>query len=278
MARKVGKWVAPYKHELKRIKDYAKKLTKRGYLIDLSFLPEAPKRITKEAVERLENISAWHLRMRAVRDVSGVKTTAEQEAKIRRSESAKKGWATRRRKKFEQWQEEPPDKYFDWINDDSTGEGYEDRRENEPTPFDEPYYPDEGPISFYNAAKTVGIGGDEFIRRCIRIIEDARNDRKYNRRADRYVKDSNIAGDILKNYMLYLLSDEEKLKNIYKNIIEAGQQDSIYTMINDMLFSDSKSRHSATTTMMAIQQIFEKASTNNEFSVQNAFMDWDSPY
>lgn len=240
MARKVGKWVAPYKHELKRIKDYARELTKRGYLIDLSFLPETPKRFTEKSVERLKDISAKYLRTRAIREESGVKITAEEEAKIKRSESAKKGWVTRRQQVFQE--DFPPESENIFIPGNLS--------------FDEKYYPSEGLISLGNAAKILG-APDDFIEECINTIDNCFYDPLFGKRNIRWVRESTTYGELLTNYLRQILSDEEKTKKAAENVVNAGADDAIFALIGSMMFADSNSPDPPHVSFQNITRIFE---------------------
>lgn len=87
-----------YKKQLSRINKTIKKLQSQGYYF--SEEPTLPaKRATKKSVEKLKNINAKTLKLKAQyidTDTGEVISTAQEESRRRRSEASKKAWAKRK--------------------------------------------------------------------------------------------------------------------------------------------------------------------------------------
>lgn len=108
-----------YKKQIKRIKHFIKRAEKRGYSFNFK-VPEQPKRIRKETVERLKKITPEKLYASSVyrglysdfRELGGLEAR-----KRERSASAKKAAETRKRKKEQEKREQEKTPIFDFINE-----------------------------------------------------------------------------------------------------------------------------------------------------------------
>lgn len=104
MARKRNKLTpnqTAYKKELDRIKRAVRRAEKKGYTVDTSFIPETPKRVSKQAIQRLKNFKGGQVYEHATKldKATGELVKGVDIRKKERSEAAKRGWETRRRKK-----------------------------------------------------------------------------------------------------------------------------------------------------------------------------------
>lgn len=137
MAKRKGRTLTPnqreYAKQVKRIKSAVKRAEKRGYIFSEDVIPQTPKRITKAAIERLQEITAAKLYAKAEYAVpsTGEIVSGTEGRKIERKKSANKGKITRQRNKKRDtfWEE-------DYGEDDST------------------YYPDGGDIIFSNVVES----------------------------------------------------------------------------------------------------------------------------
>lgn len=91
-----------YKKELKRIKDFIRRATKRGYSFDGYTLPPTPKRITKKSVEKLQKITPEELYSKATYYdiITDQRVTGTEAKKLIRSRASKKAAETRKRRKI----------------------------------------------------------------------------------------------------------------------------------------------------------------------------------
>ena len=272
MARALSPYPALYKAKIKAIYRYARRLEKRGYEIDYRGFPKPLQHPNIRSWKKIESFTNEDVRLRATKVVNGRKLSYKEAEHESRSQASKKGWATRRREKFEKWredveahwQEEPPDKFIDWVNDDSIGPDYEDiwlsqlspEPTPEPTPLDKPYYPDEGLISMGNAAKILG-APDDFIEECLDRIDNCFYDPLFGERNIKWVRESTTYGELLTNYLRQIWSDEEKTKKAVENVVKAGADDNIFRLIDLMMFADSDSPDPPHVTFQNITRIFE---------------------
>lgn len=277
-----GKWRYKYQAKLKELMNYAKRLEKQGFTVDYSTFPKELKRVSEKAYRRIESWTKEDVRLRAKKESNGRKISYAEDLHRRRSEASRRGWRTRRinlevRKEFERItreESEPPSITYDYPEETDEGEtpGWVQDIIDE----DDIYWPGEGPISLNNVGKILGLG-DDFLRKVIYNIEMAPYDDDFAKRSDRHIKESYSAGYTLTQYILDLLKDQNKVRNIYANIVQAGLKDDIFIMVNDMMFASSKTRHTASITCMTIQRIFEGASANPEYDSFADIQDWDSP-
>ena len=89
-----------WKKEMKRIERFQKSASKRGFYFPDDMLPQQPKRITKQALKKLANITPADQYAKAVyldRD-TGKMISGTEGRKQERSKAAKKGWQTRKYK------------------------------------------------------------------------------------------------------------------------------------------------------------------------------------
>lgn len=278
-----GKWRYKYQAKLKELMNYAKRLEKQGFTVDYSTFPKELKRVSEKAYRRIESWTKEDVRIRAKKESNGRKISYAEDLHRRRSEASKRGWRTRR------LNYEIEKAYKDLIEEeerDFQGRVIEaENIEEDETPGwvqdiideDDIYWPGEGPISLNNAGKMFGLGED-FLRHIIRIIEDAPLDEMFYIRAKRFVEMSKRAGEALAYYILDLLKDEEKVKNIYANIVTAGLKDDIYTMVNDMMFASSGTKTTPTFTFTAIRKIFEGTASNPKYDSMADVEDWSTFY
>lgn len=273
-----GKWRYKYQAKLKELMNYAKRLEKQGFNVDYSTFPKELKRVTERDFRRIESWTKEDVRLRATKETNGKRISYAEDLHRRRSEASKRGWGTRRLnrelKRIAIEEDESPSITYDYpeeTEEDETPGWVQDIIDE-----DDIYWPGEGPISLNNVGKMLGLG-DDFLRRVIHNIEMAPYDDDFAKRRERYIKESYSAGYTLTQYILDLLNDQNKVKNIYANIVQAGLKDDIFIMVNDMMFASSKTKHTASITCMTIQRIFEGASANPEYDSFADFQDWDSP-
>lgn len=98
-----------YNKELKRIKQFIRRATKRGYEFSDNAIPAKPKTISESSVRALQRITPDTLYRKAtyVEPTTGKKFTGEQGRKIERSRVSKKSAATRYGKEYKE--DEIPD-------------------------------------------------------------------------------------------------------------------------------------------------------------------------
>lgn len=107
-----------YEKELRRIKQFIRRAEQRYYEFDQSkIIPETPKRVTKQAIERLKKLTPEKLYSKAqFLDIeTGEIVSGKKGREIERSRAAKKGHETRKRnkrKKDEGPRKEPPPDFF----------------------------------------------------------------------------------------------------------------------------------------------------------------------
>lgn len=89
-----------YKKQVKRLKQAIRRAEKRGYIIPDNIIPPQPKRITRKAVERLKNITASDIYVKAekIDFETGELISGIEARKKERSEAAKKAAKTRKSK------------------------------------------------------------------------------------------------------------------------------------------------------------------------------------
>lgn len=90
-----------FKKEQQRIKRFAQNAEKRGYEIPTNIVPQTPKRITKKALQNIQNLKPKQIykKSRYIDRETGEILTGEQGRKLERQKSAQKAVQTRQRKK-----------------------------------------------------------------------------------------------------------------------------------------------------------------------------------
>lgn len=90
---------AEYNKQVKRIQQFQRRAQKRGFSIDID-IPK-PQRVTKQAIERLKNLTAEELYKKAeYRDpITGLTMSGTEGRKLERQRAAQKGLETKRKKK-----------------------------------------------------------------------------------------------------------------------------------------------------------------------------------
>lgn len=240
MARVLSPYPALYKAKIKAIYRYARRLEKRGYEIDYSGLPKPLQHPNIRSWKNIESFTNEDVRLRATKVVNGRKLSYKEAEHESRSQASKKGWVTRRQQPFQE--DFPPEDENIYIPGN--------------LPFDELYYPSEGLISFGNAAKMLG-APDDFIEECLDKIDSCYNDPLFGERNIKWVRESVTYGDLLTNYLRQLLADEEKTKKAVENVVNAGADDTIFRLINLMMFADSNSPDPPHVSFQNITRIFE---------------------
>lgn len=87
------------KKELAKIKRRVRNISKRGYSVPESIVPTLPKKITEKTLSRFQKISPQEIYKRSVYvSPTGTKIKGTERRKQERSESARKGYETRRNK------------------------------------------------------------------------------------------------------------------------------------------------------------------------------------
>lgn len=116
---KKSKWKQQYQKERRRIQNFINRAENRGYYFEFDMPKPASekKRITKADVERLRKMNAAYLYQRAtytraVDPSTGVPLTGRQGREFERSEAAKKGAQTKRKRGSSTL---PQDKYVDIV-------------------------------------------------------------------------------------------------------------------------------------------------------------------
>ena len=104
-----------YKKQVKRIKQFIRRAEKRGYQFDENVIPQQPKRITKQSVERLKKLTPEQLYKKA--EYGGEATYGEvvkgtKGREIERKLSAQKAVETRRQRKYLELYREQPELEF----------------------------------------------------------------------------------------------------------------------------------------------------------------------
>lgn len=104
MAKKMSELERQYKKEVKRIRQFINRNTKRGFNFTAVSLPKQPKTITAKSVQRLKNITPQKLYQKAkFYDVLQDKyISGTQAVKQKRQRAAQKAARTKRLKKIEQ--------------------------------------------------------------------------------------------------------------------------------------------------------------------------------
>lgn len=89
-----------YAKELKRIKSFIRRATKRGYVIDPNLIPKKPKKVTEGSVRRLKKISSKYIYEKSQYRVkeTGELVSAARGRNIERAKSARKAAETRKRR------------------------------------------------------------------------------------------------------------------------------------------------------------------------------------
>lgn len=89
-----------WKKEMKRIERFQKSASKRGYYFPDEIIPQQPKRITKQALEKLANLTPEKQYAKAVYldTDTGKMVPALEGRKKERSKASKKGWQVRKYK------------------------------------------------------------------------------------------------------------------------------------------------------------------------------------
>jgi hypothetical protein len=97
MARKSNK--DAFQKEIDRIKKSIKRVEKRGFVVPDNFIPEMPKRVTAKQLNKVKNINTKDIYSKAQKldYETGELKKAKESIKADRSESAKRGWETRRK-------------------------------------------------------------------------------------------------------------------------------------------------------------------------------------
>ena len=116
---KKNRWKQQYQKERRRIQNFVNRAEKRGYHLDFDMPKPASekKRITKADVERLRKMNAGYLYeraiyIRAVDPRTGVPLTGRQGREYERSQAAKKGAQTKRKRGSSTL---PQDNYVDIV-------------------------------------------------------------------------------------------------------------------------------------------------------------------
>ena len=137
MAKRKGKKLTPHQREyakqVRRIKSAVKRAEKRGYIFNDDIIPQTPNRITKKAIQKLQEMTAQKLYEKAqyIVQETGEMLSGAEGRKIERKKAAKKAQQTRQRKK----------KWDSFWGDDPTETGDE-------------YYPDGGDIIYSNVVES----------------------------------------------------------------------------------------------------------------------------
>lgn len=98
--RKLTPLQVMYKKEVDRIKRAVKRAEKKGYIFEEDVIPKIPKRVTKQAVERVKKYKTPDIYKKAQKldYETGELTKGTVARKQERSEASKKGWEERKRK------------------------------------------------------------------------------------------------------------------------------------------------------------------------------------
>ena len=99
--RKLTKNQIEYNKQVRRIKNFIKRAEKRGYEFNEDILPKTPKRITKQAIKRLENLKPNQLYAKAefLDTSTGEMLKGTQGRKLERQRASEKAKQTRQRNK-----------------------------------------------------------------------------------------------------------------------------------------------------------------------------------
>ena len=99
--RKLTKNQIEYNKQVRRIKNFIKRAEKRGYEFSDDILPKTPKRITKQAIKRLENLKPNQLYAKAefLDTSTGEMLKGTQGRKLERQRASEKAKQTRQRNK-----------------------------------------------------------------------------------------------------------------------------------------------------------------------------------
>lgn len=125
-----------YRQQVRRIKQFIRRAEKRGYQFSENVLPQQPKRITKQSVERLRKLTPEQLYKKA--EYGGEATFGEVVAgtkgrELERKQSARKAVETRKaRQNLRDYVPQEPIQSFDYdYSDDYVGDYTEDFDYNE---------------------------------------------------------------------------------------------------------------------------------------------------
>ena len=101
MAKKLTPLQAEYAHQIKRIKSFVRRATKRGFMFPENLIPPKPKVITRKAVETLKEMTPPSMYKEAhwVDPTTGEYVSGYQGRKTERKRAAKKGQRTRQQRK-----------------------------------------------------------------------------------------------------------------------------------------------------------------------------------
>ena len=99
--RKLTKNQIEYNKQVRRIKNFIKRAEKRGYEFNEDILPKTPKRITKQAIKRLENLKPNQLYAKAefLDTSTGEMLKGTKGRKLERQRASEKARQTRQRNK-----------------------------------------------------------------------------------------------------------------------------------------------------------------------------------
>ena len=99
--RKLTKNQIEYNKQVRRIKNFIKRAEKRGYEFNEDILPKTPKRITKQAIKRLENLKPKQLYEKAefLDTSTGEMLKGSKGRKLERQRASEKAKQTRQRNK-----------------------------------------------------------------------------------------------------------------------------------------------------------------------------------
>ena len=99
--RKLTKNQIEYNKQVRRIKNFIKRAEKRGYEFNEDILPKTPKRITKQAIKRLENLKPNQLYAKAefLDTSTGEMLKGTKGRKLERQRASEKAKQTRQRNK-----------------------------------------------------------------------------------------------------------------------------------------------------------------------------------
>lgn len=115
-----------YNKELRRIKQFIRRVTKRGYIFEENIIPKKPKKITQSSVNRLKKItpSVLYEKSTAVDPLEGGIVKGTVARKQERKVSARKAVQTKSRKNLERVRREAKqarDRYYRDRDDKGTG-------------------------------------------------------------------------------------------------------------------------------------------------------------
>ena len=111
MAKKLTPLQAEYSHQIKRIKSFVRRATKRGFMFPENLIPPKPKVITRKAVENLKEMTPPSMYKEAhwVDPTTGEYVSGYQGRKTERKRAAKKGQKTKQTRKQRRERRELPE-------------------------------------------------------------------------------------------------------------------------------------------------------------------------